>query len=237
MALVLKTNQDGWEVLENASEVYVKDTTQDYVDGSDGGWGTTEGGLIDREDRCLLCFAKYTDYEGTESYLAQKLGYTGSDTSYAIAPGAGLSNTSQSQFTVLSVKDGHHTFFTYPMVQASSNPSSPSAYDLYYNTTSGLVYVYVSSAWTLLTSAHLSSIEGKTGMKQCDVLLQIRIKQKKNELRFRLGDDQISDDVRVQDLLDEINGLYDGAVAKFGAGLYPIARRIVEVATTKSTDV
>ena len=89
MAFALKL---GWSFLQDASEIYVKDKTQDYVDGDDYGWGEGDTPL-QRSAYALLFWAKYIDYAGNESYLDQKNQYVSStDRKYAVAPGTGLAN-------------------------------------------------------------------------------------------------------------------------------------------------
>jgi len=231
MSLVLKMS---WTVLNDATEIYVEDSTQEYVDGSDGGWGV--GGNPDREDRCLLFFCKYIDYDSKESYLDMKAGYMGNEKKFAVAPGVGLSNSDKSTFTVVSTKDGHHSFTMIPVVQQASEPTSPITYDIYYSTTDGKAYMYLSGEWTQMASTHLPYAENNSSAKTCEKLFDFRLSMKRNNLIWLLADEDMSDDASTTDQLDELEALMEGAWSKFEGGMKPTARKLLEKARKVSVN-
>jgi hypothetical protein len=229
MVLVLK---ESWTVLEDASELYVEDSTQEYIDGDNGGWGV--GTNPNREDRCLIFFCKYIDYEGKESYFDLKSAYLGSEKKIGVAPGTGLSNSDKSTFTVVSTKDGHHSFTMIPVTQQASEPESPTTYDMYYSTSAGKAYMYISGAWAELSASHLPYAEDNSSAKTCEKLFDFRISMKRNSLIWKLADEDMSDDASTIGELDELNALMEGAWSKFEAGLKPTARKLLEKARKAS---
>lgn len=144
------------------SESYVEDITQQYTDGDDHGWG---GGTpaIDRADRCLVFFAILIDENGNESYLSQKTQYIGSDTSYAIADGNGLTNDSISKFT-FSYSDGHVDTYLLS-VERDTTRASGAAGEIYFNTDDSKVYYNPDgSGFVLLAEANLTNLKSASGV-------------------------------------------------------------------------
>ena len=232
MDLVLKIDLS---VLEDATEVYVEDSTQTYVDGESGGWGVS--GNSARADKCLLCFCKHTDKDGNDSYFNFKDKYQStSDKSFAIDDGAGLDNTYKSLFTVQSTADGHHSIYLIPVTRAATGPSGATAYDLIYLTGSSKVQVY-DSTWKDLTVTNLPNIEAAQGVTSEEKLYNLRTVMNRNELVMKLGDDVIGDDNKITDILDELNALIEGAEIRFENDMKETARKILYEATTKDITV
>jgi hypothetical protein len=232
MDLVLKIDLT---VLDDATEVAVEDSTQTYVDGESGGWGVS--GNSDRADKCLLCFCKYTDKDGNDSYFDFKDKYVSTDDkSYAIEDGTGLDNTYKSLFTVLTTADGHHSIYMIPVDRAATAPTGANQYDLIYLTGSSKVQVYDSS-WADLSVTDLPNIGTAQGVTSEEELYDLRTVMNRNELVMRLGDDVIGDDNKVMDVLDELNALIEGAHIRFGNNQKETARKILYEATVKDITV
>jgi len=176
MALVLKQDRT---IKQNASEIYLYESTQDYINDPNGGWGvtTTEGTNPDRADRAVLAFCIFTNEDDEESYLEMKDQYIGSETSYAVADGDGLINTDMSKFTILTPADGHHAFYTIPIERYSTGgePGSPAEYYTYYNITDAKVYMYYNSAYVELAETHLQYLKSNSDAKVCHQLIDVRI--------------------------------------------------------------
>jgi len=232
MDLVLKI---GLTVKDDATEIYIKDTTQTYVDGEEGGWGVS--GNAARADKCLLTFCKYTDKDGNESYLNFDSKYQSvNDKSFAIEDGTGLDNTYQSTFTALSTADGHHSVYLIPVSRAATAPSGATAYDLIYLTGSSKVQVY-DTTWKDLTVANLPNIEETQGVTLKEELYNLRTVMNRNELVMRLGDDIIGDDNIVLKVLDELEVLLEGATIRFNKNMKETARKILYEASRKDINV
>ena len=172
----------GWSFLDDGTEIYVKDKTQDYIDGEDYGWGQGDEPL-QRSAYALLFFAKYIDYAGTATYLVNKDQYISStDRTYAVAAGTGLANTDMSIFSIYSTADGHHLFYMLPLEMKATQVSGSSG-DVNYNTDDAKPYYHNGSAWAQIGVATLPSLEALSSTKMCEELTDIRIVRAKNPIK------------------------------------------------------
>ena len=229
MAFALKL---GWSFLQDASEIYVKDKTQDYVDGDDYGWGEGDTPL-QRSAYALLFWAKYIDYAGNESYLDQKNQYVSStDRKYAVAPGTGLANTDMSIFTVLSASDGHHKFYMLPLIMDTTRVSGLSG-DLYYNTDDAKPYRHNGTSWVQITSALLPTLEANEATKICEELTDIRIVRHLNEKKFQIYTPQKGANDTLKMYVRDFKNYLEMAIAAFYEEKQSTARKLIHALTLK----
>jgi len=171
MALVLK---QAWYPYSDITAIAVDDNTQDYIDGTDGGWGVL--GNPNRADRCLLFWTKYIDNNSVETYLSQQTTTQGSELAIGVADGLGLSDTDKSRFIVNYTKDGHNVFYMLPIIRSVSEPAGVAG-DLYYNTTDSTVYLHNGTSFQTLLVSDLPNLESYAGITVCEDLFDLNVRK------------------------------------------------------------
>jgi hypothetical protein len=142
-----------------------------------------------------------------------------------------------STFTVLNDTDGHITFYMYPAEQYDSAPGAPTENDIYYNTTDGVLYIYINSAWAALSDTeYFSIIESKTdtlseGYLDVTRLLILKIKIRRAWWEC-LQDRDCSHDDKFKDL-ETLRVRIEGAQADFYGQMQPSARKTVYQLTSE----
>lgn len=153
MALVLKRRIR--DVI-NEDKAYIDEITQDYIDGTDGGWGQLTN--PNRSERALLFFAEYIDEDDSASYLEQELNLIGSNVNLALKDGTGLSNTDISTFKIESAADGQHNLY-FAVLERDNTKVGGTAGDMYFNIDDSLPYYYNGSSWLEITDSLLDTIK------------------------------------------------------------------------------
>ena len=171
MGLVIK---EAWYPYTDITAIAVDDDSQQYIEGSDGGWGVL--GNPEREDRCLVFWAKYIDDQSAETYLSQQTTSQGAESAIGIGDGLGLSNTDKSRFVVDYNADGHNIFYMLPITRSATEPAG-NAGDLYYNTTDTTVYLHDGTGFSTLLISDLPNIEGEAGIAVCEDIFDLNARK------------------------------------------------------------
>jgi len=154
--------------------IAVDDSTQDYIEGSDGGWGVL--GNPDRVDRCLVFWAKYIDDASVETYKSQQTTTQGPENAIGVGDGLGLANTDKSRFVIDYGVDGHNIFYMLPIVRSATEPAGAEG-DMYYNTTDLGVYLHDGTSFNLLLVSDLPNIEGNAGITVCEDIFDLNVRK------------------------------------------------------------
>ena len=218
----------------DGSEINIVDATQTCNEEAAGLWSAA--GNPARADRCLISWTKYTDDTGSETYLKYDDQYIGTFEELSFAPGAALADTDQSVFTVISTKDGQHTFYALAIEQYASAPGAPSEGDVYYNTATVGIYLYT-TAWTEITTVEqFASLESNTTKAECDVLVPTRLLIKKADLTHTweecLLESNCDSDSKFYDL-QYLRSRLEGAQGAFYGGMKPTGRKTIKQLSDK----
>lgn len=151
----------------NADKIQVYDNTQDYIDGTDGGYGVV--GNPNRSDTALLFYTTYIDENGTVTYLTQDSHLVGSNTLFSVADGLGLANTDKSLFVVNSTQDGQHIYYMASLERDNTKVGGTQG-DMYYNIDDDLPYYFNGTTWELITDDLLDTVI-LSSMNQANTLL------------------------------------------------------------------
>ena len=222
MALVLTME---WFPYKDITAIAVDDTTQERVDGDDGGWGV--GGNPDRVDRCLVFWTKHIDSASNESYLTQLNSVQAADGAIAFADGFGLANTDKSRFKV-TYGEGHLIFYMLPIVNEASEPAGVEG-DLYFNSVQAVVYYHDGASFIALTSDLLTNIESAAGIKVEEYLFDLNkrvcLGSKTRELIF---DPQSRNIEKLEKQVRELRNKTLVWWATFKEGKQPTARKLLK---------
>jgi hypothetical protein len=219
----------------DGSEVQNIDATQTCNEDAAGMWGSPNP---DRADRCLISWAKFTDQASSESYLEHKDQFAGTFKEMAIAPGAGLINTDQSVFTILSTSDGHHTFYALAIEQFDNLniPGSPVEGDVYYNTDTTSVMIYTDAWYVLSDTEYFVYLEANTSKSECNILVITRLLIEKDIMTHDweacVKAVNCDADAKFADL-QYLRTRLEGATGDFYSGKEPTARKTVYQLTNK----
>lgn len=214
---------------QTGSTLYVYDDTKDYVQDDDYGWGQGDT-PIERSDYVLLCFVKYTDHAGNESYLEHANQFpSASDKSHGLADGNGLANTDRSMFTITTPKDGHHGIYMLPLEKDSTRVNGNSG-DVYYNTSDNAAYYHDGSQFVPITSLILPSLESLSVTKVCEYLFDIRIRIWEVKTGNSAYTPRKTRDSNKINLLRDIKNLKIQAFANF-ASSKPVSRFLINSIT------